>query len=581
MNRALRHASLLFAGVATSALAAGGGELQPTTAAAPAPSARPAGSRLPPFAAQLAEMPRAAPGERPAIDIPLAWSLIAKSAAETRQQARWKLAAALLDRAHGAEALGVLETMRRDDAALELVPAWRLATGAANVLTGRDTAARDWLNIPELAADPEACAWRLRAGATVSLALLKCAIPAIVSRTPRERGPFLVAAADALIASGDHARALRFLSAMSERDPAANLRRGIALVRTGQRDAGRLKFERVLLSGTPGQRATAELELIRVGVDARKIGYREATKRLDALMLGWRGDATERAAIELKRQLAQRVGDRVAVLTASATLFRYFDLGPDTPTALATIQNELSMLIQDRKRPIADAAGLFWEYRDLAPTGAAGDLMVTRLSDRLAQAGLHARAAELLSYQMTARAVDIAKGPLSVRIARLLLQAGKPDQALSALRLSDGPAYPAEISADRRRMQVIATYRMGRSEDALAMLDQIPESDDLRAEMLWQARAWKRFAQANLSRLPISHTAVLRQAVALAMLGADAELTALHRRHSTALRGTPSGAALDALASPDGATDPAALDAAMADLAEARVDGDLLLLGQS
>ncbi|QDX25760.1 hypothetical protein FPZ54_06820 [Sphingomonas suaedae] len=526
-------------------------------------------------------MPRAAAGERPAIDIPLAWSLIAKSTAETRQGARWKLATALLDKAHGAEALGVLETMRRDDAALELVPAWRLATGAASVLIGRDEAARDWLNIPELAADAEACAWQVRAGATITPALLKCALPAIRVRAPGERGPFLTAAADGLIETGDPARALRFLSAMPEQDPAANLRRGVALARLGQRDAGRLKFERVLLSGAPSERAAAELELIRLGVDARKIGYRQASKRLDALMLSWRGDATERAAIALKRDLAQRVGDRVAVLTASATLFRYFDLGADTPRALAAIQTELATLIDDRKRPIAEAAGLFWEYRDLAPTGAAGDLMVTRLSDRLAEAGLYARAAELLNYQMVARAVDIAKGPLSVRIARLLLRAGKPDQALSALRLSDGPAYPDAIASDRRRMQAIATYRMGRREDALAMLDQIPESGDLRAEMLWQARAWKRFAQANRTRLPVNRTAVLRQAVALAMLGDEAGLTALHRGQSGALRGTPSGAALDALASPDGASDPAALDAAMAGLADAAVDGDLLLLSNS
>ncbi|MFL9841585.1 endoglucanase [Sphingomonas sp. ST-64] len=576
MNRMLPHLALLLAGVSTSALAADGHAPPPT-----APVARIAETRLAPFAAQLAETPRAAPGQRPAVDIALAWSLVAKSTAETRQGARWKLAAALLDRAHGEEAIGVLETMRRDDDALKLVPAWRLAMGAASVLAGRDAAARDWLNIPELAADAEACAWRLRAGVPVDRPLLKCAIPAIVVRPTNQRGAFVAAAADALLKIGEPGPALRLLAAMPEQDPAANLRRGIALVRTGQDEAARLKFERVQLSGAPGERAAAELELILLGVDAKKIGYRQATKRLDALMLSWRGDATERAAIELKRNLAQRVGDRVAVLTASATLFRYFDLGADTPGALTAIQAELSTLIADRNRPIAEAAGLFWEYRDLAPTGAAGDLMVTRLSERLADAGLHSRAAELLSYQMTARAVDIAKGPLSIRIARLLLQAGKPDHVLAALRLSDGPAYPDAIAAERRRMQVIATYRMGRREDALAMLDQLADADALRAEMLWQARDWKRFVQANRNRLPTSRTAVLRQAVALTMVGDDAGLTALRRQHGAALRGTPAGAALDALAAPDGKSDPAALDAAMAGLGDTQVDGDLLLLGQS
>ncbi len=172
----------------------------------------------------------------------------------------------------------------------------------------------------------------------------------------------------------------------------------------------------------------------------------EALKRIDALAFRWRGDAIERATLDLKRKLADKAGDRALALTASAALFRHFDLGADTATELERIRQGLTALVDDGKRPIAQSAGLFWEYRDLAPTGAAGDLLVSRLADRLAGAGLHARAAELLSYQMTSRAIDIAKGPLSIRIARLLLAADQPDQALAALRSSDGPLYPEPIA---------------------------------------------------------------------------------------------------------------------------------------
>ena len=577
MNRSTRLAAiLLLTGTATAAVAAG----DPKPPAAPIAAAKP-----PPFAAQLAEMPRAAPGARPAIDVPLAWSLIARSTAETRQPSRWKLATAFLDARRGAEALGVLETMQRDDPALEMVPAWRLAIGKANVLAGRGTAALGWFNAPELMADPEACAWRIRAGAAIDGSagrdMLKCAVPAILARRGSDRVAFLLDAATGLNQAGHHDRALKFLAANPDQNAAANLQRGLALLATGQHEAGTLRLERVMLSGTPVERATADLAMIRDGVARGTLKPGPAAKRLDALTFRWRGDAVERAALDLKWQIAQRAHDPVMALVASAALFRHFDLGADTGPTLTRIQTGLLALVNDPKRPIAQAAGLFWEYRDLSPPGAPGDLLVSNLADRLSAAGLHVRAAELLQHQMQNRAIDIAKGPLSVRIARLLLLADKPDQVLSIMRRSDGPDYPAPIAQDRRRMQVIATWRMGRREDALAMLDQVEGAADLRAEMLWQARDWKRFAEANRAVLaPARKGAVLRQAVALVMLGDEPGLAALRTRYLPALRGTKAGEALSALASPSGAVNPAALDAAMAGVSEAPADGDLLLLAR-
>ncbi|WP_066656238.1 MULTISPECIES: hypothetical protein [unclassified Sphingomonas] len=580
----------LLAGSASAAMAAGDAKhaapahgAPPTAAAKPAPGG--AVVKPQPFAAQLAEMPRAVPGARSEIDIPLAWSLIARSTAETRQAARWKLATALIDGRRGAEALGVLETMQRDDAALELVPAWRLAMGKAQVLAGRNAVALTWFNAPELLADPEACAWRIRARAVIDgaegSALLKCAVPAILAHRGADRVAFLLDAAAGLSRSGHHDRALRFLAAAPDQNSAANLLRGIALLATGQHEAGKLRLDRVMLSGSPAERAEAELALIRDAVTRNAIKPGEAVKRLDALTFRWRGGEVERAALDLKWQLAERMHDPVVALVASATLFRHFDLGAQTASTLTQIQTDLQALVNDPKRPIAQAAGLFWEYRDLSPTGAPGDLLVSTLADRLSAAGLHVRAAELLQHQMQNRAIDIAKGPLSVRIARLLLLADKPDQVLTILRRSDGPDYPAPIAADRQRMQAIAAWRMGRRGDALAMLDQIADADDLRAEMLWQARDWARFAQANRAVLaPGRNAAVLRQAVALVMLGDEPGLAALRKRYLPSLRGTKAGEALGALAAPSGAVNPAALDAAMAGVSETAADGDLLLLAR-
>ncbi|WP_337847284.1 endoglucanase [Sphingomonas sp.] len=590
----LTHRLLLAALLASSASAAvAAGDPKPAPAAAPAADAAPKAKAAPggavvkpaPFAAFLAEQPRAAPGERPAIDVPLAWSMIARSTAETRQPARWKLATALLAERRGPEALGVLETMQRDDPALDMVPAWRLAIGTASVLAGRNAAAIAWFNAPELINDAEACAWRIRAGAAIDGPaggiLVRCALPAMLARRGAERSAFLLATARGLMQSGHPDRALRFLAVLPDQSAPANLQRGIALLATGQKEAGKLRLERVLLSGSAEERAAADLALIRDAVARGAVKPGDAMKQLDALTFRWRGGTIEQDALTLKWQIAERAGDPVRALIASATLFRHFDLGAQTGPTLTRIQAQLKALVDDPKRKISDAAGLFWEYRDLTPTGAPGDLLVMQLADRLSAAGLHQRAAELLQHQMLNRAIDIAKGPLSVRIARLLLLADKPDQVLAVMRRSDGPDYPATIQQDRRRMEVIATYRMGRRKDALAMLDQVDSPDGLRAEMLWQARDWARFAEANRALLaPRRSGPILRQAVALVMLGDEPGLAALRARYLASLRGTKAGEALGALASANGAVNPAALDAAMAGLSEPPADSDLLLLGR-
>jgi hypothetical protein len=99
--------------------------------------------------------------------------------------------------------------------------------------------------------------------------------------------------------------------------------------------------------------------------------------------------------------------------------------------------------------------------------------------------------------------------------------------------------------------------------------------------MLWQARDWARFAEANRALLaPRRSGPILRQAVALVMLGDEPGLAALRARYLASLRGTKAGEALGALASATGAVNPAALDAAMAGLSEPPADSDLLLLGR-
>jgi hypothetical protein len=248
---------------------------------------------------------------------------------------------------------------------------------------------------------------------------------------------------------------------------------------------------------------------------------------------------------------------------------------------LAGLQGQLAATLAPGSGvPLAEAAGLYWDYRELAPAGAEGDLLVFHLADRLQAEGLYARAAELLQYQLAQRAEDVAQGPLSVRVATLHILARRPDRALDALRTTEQQSYSPAMRADRKRMEAVALYRLGKESAAMAALDAVPGGEAIKAEMFWRARNWGSFVALNQSRLPgrkalddADQAAVLRQAVALAMIGREPQLQALRTRYAAAFKPLPSGRAFDVITGDPRRIDPAALGAAMAAIPDASPGG--------
>lgn len=563
-------------------------------AAAPARSAvnaRPAA--LPPYAAALAQSPMitGAAGWHGEAG-PKIWEQLATATPVTRQATRWSYVLGLIAEHRGADALGVLDVMRSGDQDLALVAHWQLARGAALALVQRDAEAVAVLAGPDLAGNPEACAWRLRAlshagAAAQALREVNCAVPAINGRAPAERKPFVLAAATAALDAGRPAPVLGWLKLFNDQDPVANVLRGRAMIAAGDLAGGKLRLERAQHSGGAEVIANARLAVIEMGVGTHSLAGPAAIHQIGALRYRWRGGPVERRALQLEYKLATDAQDMRAQLRAGATLFRYFKLGSDAAPMLATLQGSLRTALDPAsKLSLPDAAGVYWDYRELAPAGAEGDLLALNLANRLQSAGLYARAAELLQYQLNQRAQDVAQGPLSVKVAALHILAGRPDRALKALQETEQPSFTAEMRFDRKRMEAVALHQLGRDAAAMAALDDVPGAASVRAEINWRAKNWGAFVTENEATLPApkglgepAQAAVLRQAVGLAMTGNEPKLAALRARYGAAFKSLPSGQAFDVLTSKPGSVDPASVAAAMGAIPEASpagAIGDLL-----
>lgn len=583
--------------VAAAGIGAAPAPSETPTAHAPAPAPGKAGAppvKLPGFAAALAEKPVVAgPQAWQPMARADAWAALAQSKPGTRQAVRWRYAGSLLAIGRGLEALGVLNVMLQDDPDLALVASFQVARGAALTLARRPAEALAALAGERLATNPEACAWRLRSMADAGLAQaalgqVNCALPAINARTGAARSAFGTAAAQAAIEAGRPAVALQMLRSVPDGDPAGNLYRGKAYLALGEAQAARLRLERVGLSGSPEQRMDARLSALDHAVATGSIAAPDALKQLDRITFTWRGGPVEERALRLTARLQAEADNLRGSLAAGAALFRYFDLGKDTGPVVAKLQAQLaSALAPDSGMPLAQAAGLYWDFRDLAPSGAEGDLLVSRLADRLQATGLYGRAAELLEYQLTARTKDVAQGPLSVKVASLHILAGRPERALGALRGTDGPHYPQEMLTERRQVEAAALHLLGKTNEALAVLQDVPGGDRIRAEIYWKKQDWTSLAAVGEAFLPrpgaalpeVSQAVVLRHAIALAMLGREDGLARLRARYAAAFAQLPSAATFDVLTRPAGAIDPAVLSKAMASLPSASpagAIGDLL-----
>ncbi len=553
-----------------------------------APAARPGPDPLPGFAAELADRPLLwGPAAWPHRAEAESWTDIIAAPPARRQAARWSYVQSLIARARAAEALGVLDVMAADDPDLALVPAWQRAHGVALALLGRAHAASLELTDERLARDPEACLWRVRTAAALSE--LGCAMPALASRGRTDRRPFVLAAAAAAIDRDRHQPALTWLADLAPTDAAANLLRARALGALGQADRAGLLLKRIAAAGAPDQRAAARLAMIEARTAAGSLAPAAALRQLDGLRLGWRGDDVERRALMLSVALATRNGDLARTLAAGAVLFRYFDLGTAHGPLLTDLQRHLGSIVSPGSTlPLMQAAGLFWDYRDLLPAGAAGDRLVDSLATRLQRAGLYARAADLLQHRLTGRAEDIEKGPLSVRVASLFILAGDPDRAIRTLRDTDAIAYPTDMTAERRRVEAAALDLLGKPAEALATIQDVADVDGLRAEIMWRARDWAGLAaQAPPfagAMSDVAQAGVLRHAIALAMLGREADLTALHARYAAAFARLPTGPTFTMLTGALTAADPETLSRAMAMLPSASpagAIGDLIAAGDA
>jgi tetratricopeptide (TPR) repeat protein len=405
--------------------------------------------------------------------------------------ARMALARFLVGSELSFEAIGVLNMTANAHQNMLGDAEFRGLRGAAKVMAGRYKEAEADFSSPAVADDPASSLWRgyiatqLGQWAEARTQFAQGA-PALYQVGPKWRARFARADALSAIQLGQYpvADAAIDTAIGVDLDPVEEM--SVRLVQAqlfeaeGQKNRALRIFD-VLSGARQGfLSAPALLHATQIRLDQGQITPNAAADVFDSLRYRWRGDATELDTIRALGQIYINLGRYREALEALRSAGQRL---PDLPQAVQ-LQTDLNTAFRtlfldgqaDGLQPI-QALALFYDFKELTPIGADGDLMVRRLARRLVDVDLLTQAAELLKYQADNRLDGVPRAEVSTDLAMIDLMNQRPEDALQAINSSRTTLLPASLNAQRRVIESRAWYELGQYDHALEII-QTDKSDD-------------------------------------------------------------------------------------------------------
>ncbi len=409
---------------------------------------------------------------------------------EARSAWRWRLAR--LYAAHGLyrEADGVLTVLASEDPERGAAHDVRIAHATALLETGHDRAALARIDGPAFDGLSQACAVRTRALSRLGQhrkALAQPACGTAASDMARLRSAVLL---------NDRTQAVAALKRLPDvttgiRASETEYWRGRLAQLSGDIDLARRHYERAARGAHPAAALLAEIRRVDMDHSAGLIAAGTARARLEALRHDWRGGAAEALLLARIARLSLEVNDVAAAISALSQLAAHGE-GDARMKAKASARALYAKLLQSgTETSPAERFAIFWEGRNLLPTGPDGDRMVNILVSDLEAAGHLRQAANLLGHQAEYRLEGAARVEAVKHIASLHIRLGNPADAVTVLR-----TLPESVRGpDVKRREAAALTAMKRYLEAEARLadDDSSAAQRIRADIAWGRRDWTGF----------------------------------------------------------------------------------------
>jgi hypothetical protein len=512
-------------------------------------------------------------------------------------QARMGLARFLIGSELSYEGIGELNLLMRHHQELAGDPEFRGLRGAARAMAGRYKEAENDLSSPVVADDAASSLWRGYVASKendwqASVDAFAKGMPAMNQFSPAWQSRFARAYAEAALETGKLSIASTevALSIAQTKDPVEQLKTRLIQARLietmGYPKRALPLYDAIARVNLDMLSAPAQMHAAELRLQLGQIGQTQAVAKLDSLRYRWRGDRVE---LELIRNLGRLYLQGGHYREALDTL-RSISNAPITAPEMADIHNDMASTFRalfldgraDGMEPV-QAVALWYDFKDLTPVGADGDLMVRKLARRLVDVDLLNDAEGLLKYQVENRLDGVARGQVATDLATLYIMDRKPEAAIEALNDSRTTILPKDLQDQRRMIEARAWLALNQNDHAMELVDKdkSADADVIRSEVAWRARNWEQ-AGALMEKIlgerwktpqplaPEQEAMLLRAGVAYSMASDTAALERLRGHYDGFIAQARSADALRvALAGPE------AMPALTRDFGKVAADTDL------
>ena len=314
----------------------------------------------------------------------------------------------------GAETLGVIEQIERDDPTAAADRSVQALKGAACFLADDMDCAQHQLGLAALDNEPEAALWRAalageQADWNAAAREFTDSVGLLPGYPKALRDRFTLSAAQAMIETDRASAAGPLLDLVMKDKPSAS-DEAMAEYLTGRREqslgnleAALEEWVKVAASGDRRARARSLYSRAMALYDSKKASRLDTINALDALRFSWRGDAFEFGLLRELGELQLAEGDADGGHGSAA---RSGDLFPGLSGREGRRQeaaDSFANLFLGKPAddiPPVKALALYTEFHDLEPTGDRHDAIVKKLIDRLVSVDLLDQATALLDDQI-------------------------------------------------------------------------------------------------------------------------------------------------------------------------------------
>ena len=472
--------------------------------------------------------------------------------------ARLALARFLVGSELSYEAIGVLNDVVRASPQQVDSPEFRGLRGIARVMARRYKEAEADFAAPALVEDRSSALWRSYIAAQLAQwsearAQFARGAEAFNMFSPVWKARFARADARAAMAQGDLPSAeARIRLALADRSDVweeldTRLVQARIIEQQGHKERALRMYAAIATVPRESLSSPALLRATQIKLETGKATPIQAAQVFDGLRYRWRGDSTELETIRALGQLYLSQGRYREALEALRSAGLRL---PDLPEALQ-LHADLNAAFRslfldggaDGLEPV-QALGLFSDFKDLAPVGSDGDLMVRKLVRRLVDVDLLDQAAEFLKWQVDNRLDGVPKAQVATDLAVIYLMDRKPEQAIQTINSSRTTVLPNALNAERRLVEARGWAGVGRYDSALEIIekDNSKEGQELRGEITWKQKDWAKAGpqfEKSLGdrwKTPAALSAdeegkLLRAGVAYSLAGEDAALARLSAQY--------------------------------------------------